>query len=351
MINEAAVENQTNAKKLEKIFLNSKEGWELTFNAIPDLITILDRNNRVIRVNKTMAERLNRYPHECIGFLCYEVVHNTDKPPKNCPNMLLLNDGIEHCTEVYEENLGGYFIVTASPIKDDEGNVLGSIHIAHDITARKKMEEKLKKTIEEKDTLMKEVHHRVKNNLMIISSLLSLQSRYIKDKDARDIFKDSQNRAKAMALIHEKLYQSNDLKNINFTEYVRNLSNDLYDTYVLDKKIISLKLNIENVRLDVETSIPLGLILNELLTNALKHAFPDERKGEILVELESEGDGKFKLIVSDNGIGFPEDLDYKNTPSLGMQLVNSLTDQIEGELHLHRNNGTSFTVIFRNISY
>ncbi len=351
MMNKAVTMNQTDAKNLEKIFLNSKKGWELTFNAIPDLITILDRNNRVIRVNKSMADRLNRSPQECIGLLCYEVVHNTDKPPKHCPYVLLLTDGIEHSQEIYEENLGGYFIITASPIKDDDGNVLGSIHIAHDITERKKMEEKLRKTIEEKDTLMKEVHHRVKNNLMIISSLLSLQSRYIKDEDARNIFKDSQNRAKAMALIHEKLYQSNDLKNINFTEYVKNLSNDLYNTYVLDKKNIRLKLDVENVSLDVETSIPLGLILNELLTNALKHAFPDDRKGEILVELGSEDNGKFRLVVKDNGIGFPEDLDYKNTSSLGMQLVISLTNQIEGELYLSRNNGTTFTVIFKNINY
>src|ERR1039458_2282653 len=162
--------------------------------------------------------------------ICYHVVDECDTPPQNCPHEKLLKDGLEHVSEIEEKNLGGYFIVTASPIKDNNGNVLGSIHIAHDITKRKEMEVKLEKALEEKDTLMKEIYHRTKNNLMVISSLLSLQSRYIKDKDTQSIFKESQNRAKSMAMIHQKLYRSGDLEHLNFAEYIVNLSNDLYDT-------------------------------------------------------------------------------------------------------------------------
>ena len=275
------------------------------------------------------------------------MIHDCDTPPENCPHEKLLKDGFEHVSEVEEKNLGGYFIVTASPIKDSDGNVTGSIHIAHDITERKEIEEKLEKTLEEKDILMKEIYHRTKNNLMVISSLLSLQSRYIKDKDTQSIFKESQNRAKSMAMVHEKLYRSGDLKHLNFTEYIENLSNDLYNTYTMDKSLVKLDLDIEDIKLDVEISVPLALILNELLTNSLKHAFPDGTGGEITVDM-NRYDGGYNLSVSDNGIGFPEDLDYHNTDTLGMLIVNSLTDQIDGELNLDRNKGTKFTVTFKD---
>lgn len=156
---------------------------------------------------------------------------------------------------------------------------------------------------------MKEIYHRVKNNLMLISSLLNLQSSY--DKDTQEIFKESQNRAKSMALIPEKLYRSGDLKNINFAEYIENLSNDLYYTYTKDKRLVKLILDVDEIILDVEASIPLGLILNELLTNALKHAFPEGRKGKIVVEMHREDNEKFKLSVSDDRIGFPANLDFE----------------------------------------
>ena len=338
---------QDDTFKLKQTLLGSERGWELTFDAIPDLITILDRNHRVVKVNKAMAERLKKSPDACTGIVCYKVIHECDTPPENCPHEKLLKDGFEHVAEVEEKNLGGYFIVTASPIKDNNGNVLGSIHIAHDITKRKEMEEKLEKTLKEKDTLMKEIHHRTKNNLMVISSLLSLQSRYIKDENTQSIFKESQNRTKSMAMVHEKLYRSGDLEHLNFTEYIETLSNDLYNNYTLDKNLIKLVLDVDELTLDVEISIPLALILNELLTNSLKHAFPDGMGGKIIVELKKY-DGKYKLSVSDNGIGFPEELDYHNTDTLGMLIINSLTDQIDGELKLKINNGTKFTLTFNN---
>ncbi len=333
--------------KLKRTLLGSERGWELTFDAIPDLITILDRDHRVVKVNKAMAERLRKSPDACIGVICYQVIHQCDKPPENCPHELLLKDGLVHVTEIEEKNLGGYFIVTASPIEDCDGNVLGSIHIAHDITKRKEIEVKLEKALEEKNTLMKEIYHRTKNNLMVISSLLSLQSMYIKDEYTQNIFKESQNRAKSMAMIHEKLYNSGDLENLDFGEYIVNLSNNLYDTYTLDKNLVKLVLDIDKVILNVEITIPLALILNELLTNSLKHAFPDGRGGEIKVELKKY-DGNYRLSVSDNGIGFPEDLDYHNTDTLGMLIVNSLTDQIDGKISLERHHGTKFTLTFND---
>ncbi len=198
---------------------------------------------------------------------------------------------------------------------------------------------------QQKEMLLKEIHHRVKNNLMIISSLLNLQSRYIKDKESQEIFKESQNRAQSMALIHQRLYQSTDLKNIDFKEYITTLANDLYRTYVDDTSHVSLTLNIDDCSVDINTAIPLGLILNELITNSMKHAFPGKEKGTINIDFK-KNDDKFVLIVSDDGVGFPEDLDYQKTDSLGLQLVNNLTDQISGELELDTTRGTTFKITF-----
>jgi two-component sensor histidine kinase len=199
---------------------------------------------------------------------------------------------------------------------------------------------------QQKEMLLKEIHHRVKNNLMIISSLLNLQSRYIKDKESQEIFKESQNRAQSMALIHQRLYQSTDLKNIDFKEYITTLANDLYRTYVDDTSRVSLTLNIDECRIDINTAIPLGLILNELITNSMKHAFPGNEKGTINIDFK-KNDDKYILIVSDDGVGFPEDLDYQKTDSLGLQLVNNLTDQISGELELDTTRGTTFKITFK----
>ena len=344
-------DDPSNCEKIKKALLSSEKNWELTFDAIPDLIAILDNNHRIIKINKAMAEKIHRSPEDCTGSICYEVVHNTDKPPENCPHLKLLQDCQEHTSELKEENIGGYFIVTASPIHDNGGNVLGSVHIAHNITHRKEMEDQLKKTLKEKETLIKEIHHRVKNNLTIISSLLSLQSRYIKDKNTLEMFRESQNRTKSMALIHEKLYASQDLKRINFKEYLESLANDLYRTYTENTQLIKLIMDLDDVMLDVETSIPLGLILNELLTNSLRHAFPDGRNGEIHIELHSTNKNEFNLIISDNGTGFPENLDFKNTESLGMRLVNSLTEQINGEIELDKTTGTKFIITFKDVEF
>ena len=218
--------------------------------------------------------------------------------------------------------------------------------IIRDVTERKIIEADLQKSLEEKELLLKEIHHRVKNNLMIISSLLNLQSRYIKDEESKNIFKESQNRARSMALIHERLYQSTDLKRIDFGDYIHTLSNDLYRTYVIDTSLITLNIDVDDIILDINTSIPLGLIVNELVTNSLKHAFPHGESGEINIKFHSQND-KYILEVKDDGIGFPKDINYKKTDSLGLRLVTSLTEQIEGEIEFNKTSGTSFKIIFK----
>jgi len=227
-----------------------------------------------------------------------------------------------------------------------------------DVTDSKIAEAKIKKSLKEKETLLKEIHHRVKNNLTVISSLLNLQSQYIKDKDDLMMFMESQSRAKSMALIHQRLYDSSDLKSINFGDYIRTLANEMFQTYVYDPSTVKLNLMVEDIMLDVNTAIPLGLILNELLTNSMKYAFPSEGlngingqiNGNINVNL-FKNNGNYTMIVEDDGVGFPDDVDMENTDSLGLQLINSLTDQIDGDIILNRTNGTSFTIKFSETEY
>lgn len=231
--------------------------------------------------------------------------------------------------------------------RDGNGKALSIYGTAQDITEHKHAEDRINQSLKEKETLLKEIHHRVKNNLQIVSSMLQLQSRYIKDKESKILFEESQKRVESMSLIHEKLYRSRDLSGIDFREYVVDLTHNLLTLNTAKSGQIEIELHIEGIILDINNAIPCGLIVNELVSNALVHAFPDDRKGKIEVSMHSSGDRRIRLSVRDNGIGFPEDLDFKNTASLGMQLVNSLVTQLDGSIELDRNDGTTFMVEFQ----
>ncbi len=215
-----------------------------------------------------------------------------------------------------------------------------------EIAERKRAEEQIKASLREKEVLLKEIHHRVKNNLQIISSLLYLQSKNIKDKETLEMFQDGQNRVRSMALVHERLYGSQDLARIDLAEYVRNLTSYLFRSYGVNTNVIALNISADDVFLGIDTAIPCGLIINELVSNCLKHAFPDGREGEIRIEFHSDGDNKFTLLASDNGVGFPKDLDFPDMESLGLQLVNMLVNQLEGTIEVDTSGGTAFKIRF-----
>jgi PAS domain S-box-containing protein len=223
-----------------------------------------------------------------------------------------------------------------------------------EINERKKAESQLNESLKEKEVLLKEIHHRVKNNMQIISSLLRLQSWQIKDEKMQEIFKASQDRIKSMALIHEKLYQSDDLARIDFAEYVRSLTNNLFSMYRCGMEAVDIKLDMEKFYLDINTAIPLGLIVNELVSNSLKYAFPEKRakeeerefKDEISLSLCCENKGRVTLVVRDNGVGLPPGFDYRKSESLGLQLVTDLVDQLDGSIELKRKKGTAFIITF-----
>lgn len=216
-----------------------------------------------------------------------------------------------------------------------------------EITHRMQAEKQLKLSLQGKEVLLKEIHHRVKSNLQVIGSLLRLQSRYTKDQQVLSMFRESQNRIKAMALVHEKLYQSQDLVRINFPEYISSLVASLLRSYGMNSANVNSQIDIDDISLEVDTAISCGLIINELVANSLKHAFPESREGEIRICLQAASDQEFVLSVSDNGVGFPKDLDFQDTESLGLQLVCSLAEQLGANIELRSHQGTEFKIAYK----
>jgi two-component sensor histidine kinase len=218
------------------------------------------------------------------------------------------------------------------------------------ITERKLAEEKVLASLAEKETLLKEVHHRVKNNMQVISSLLRLQERKVKDKDSAAILKDSQNRIQSMALVYNKLYRSENLAGINMTEYINELTLGLVKSYAVNPSRVTVKIDPVGVFLDVDQAIPCGMVINELVTNSLKYAFPDSRKGQIFISLKEEVDHTLELVVSDNGVGIPENINFDNTSTLGIKLVSNLVrDQLGGKMELNRSRGTTVRITFPRV--
>lgn len=237
---------------------------------------------------------------------------------------------------------------TITPLRDSQGNITHFVSTGKDITDQKRTEQKIRESLREKEILLLEIHHRVKNNLQIISSLLSIQSEAIENEQVLEIFKESQNRVQSMALIHEQLYQSKDLIQIDFSEYIQRLAVTLFHSYNTTLEQIALNIDANNVMLSINTAIPCGLILNELISNALKYAFCERKKGFIDIKL-SKTEGRCILIVQDNGVGLPEHFDWKNLKSLGFRLVDTLVHQLKGVIQIHQSDGTQFEIVFSEL--
>jgi len=218
--------------------------------------------------------------------------------------------------------------------------------VACDITKRKEADKKVKASLKEKDLLLKEVHHRVKNNLAVIYSLLNLQSKYIKDKQALRMIKESKDRIRSIALIHDDLHLLKGRERIDFANYIRNLVARLFHSYGVDTNLIRYKLDVDDIFMDIKTAVPCGLIISELVSNSFKYAFKERKEGEIRVDFHRDKHNKFALVVSDSGVGFPEDLDFRSTESLGLQIVTDLVEQLKGTIELDRRGGTKFKISF-----
>ena len=311
-----------------------------------DMIIAVDMNRCIVEFNKA-AERTFGYRREDIAGTMVDILY-ADPDEGLEVHRTALDKG--QCTrEILNRHKNGEVFpsfLSASTLLDTHGNVQGVMGVSRDITEQKQAQDKLTASLKEKEVLLKEVHHRVKNNLQVISSLLNLQSRHITDKASRAMFKESQSRIRAMALIHEKLYTSEDLAHIDIAEYMQDLTASLFSTYTV-RNAIKVNIAITDIFLTITTAIPCGLIINELVTNALKHAFPHQQDGTITISMTPSTNDSLILTVSDTGIGFPKDIDFRNTTTLGMQLVTSLVEQLEGTITLDRSEGTRFRIEFR----
>jgi PAS domain S-box-containing protein len=262
---------------------------------------------------------------------------------------LVLGEKIQQheTTRVRKDGTKFYVSLTISPIKDSYGKIVGASIIEHDITAQKIASLQLKNSLTEKEILLKEIHHRVKNNLQIVSSLLNLQANCIDDKKSLSVFTECQNRIRTMALVHEKLYQTKDFSRIDFGGYVRDLVANLFQSYAVNTNQTNFHQKIDDVYINVDTVVTLGLIINELVTNSIKHAFINATEQEkIFVSFFRKDANILVLSVADTGGGLPENFDIKNTESLGLRLVTTLVDQLSGNIEAKVNKGTEFVISF-----
>ncbi|MBX3163386.1 MAG: PAS domain S-box protein [Bacteroidetes bacterium] len=230
----------------------------------------------------------------------------------------------------------------------ENNNVVEVSAIAHNVTEKKLALRRIESSLKEKEVLLKEVHHRVKNNLQVISSILNLQSSYVTDENTRAILRESQNRIKTMAYIHESLYQDKSFISVNFSQYLKTLVNNVVQSYSSSEEKIKVEINAEQIMLSLDNSIPAGLIVNELVTNAIKHAFSGSRTGTVSLNLKHENNRVF-IELKDNGSGFADGIDFKNSNTLGLQLVNTLVEQLDGDIEFEtrKDKGTRVLITFK----
>jgi PAS domain S-box-containing protein len=330
------VKDITKHKKAEEALRNSEEKYRVVADFTYDWETWLDPEGEFIYVSPS-CERITGY--SACEFLndqglLKKVVHPDDSQAviKHLRQVLKKDTSVQQIDFriITKDGKERWIEHICQPVFSSDGKWLGRRASNRDSTDRKRAEEKVSAALAEKVLLLKEVHHRVKNNMQIITSLLDFQAESINDKETVNAFRESQDRIKAMALIHERLYESADIAFIDFQRYIEELSAHLFDSYLVEPGRITLQVDAGGVTMGIDLAIPCGLIINELVTNSLKHAFPGNRQGEIRVLFTTGDGGQISLKVADNGVGLPPGLDFTKTPTLGLQLVNMLTRQLRG---------------------
>lgn len=326
--------NITERKEAEKELLKKSEHMEKLLNALPCFAVILKGNREIVALND-FAKNIGAVK----GKRCFETMAPFNSPCKWCKADAMLKDGEFKNSQFW--GLDSYWDSYWIPLEDDL-----YLHFAFDITESRKVEEKVSNSLKEKEVLLKEVHHRVKNNMAVISSLLALQSGYIDDKKYQDMFSESQSRIRSMALVHEKLYLSDDFAHIDVKDYVTSLAKDIRSSFHADDIDVKLNINIEEINLDIDNLVPCGLLMNEILTNSFKHAFDGHDNPEISITMKKVEDGNVSLSISDNGSGLPDGYDISKPTGLGHKLIKPLIKQIDGKMDVNVSNGTEFRIVF-----
>jgi PAS domain S-box-containing protein len=344
----------TERKLAEEALRESEEMYKTLVKTSPEAVTTSDLEGKITFVSpQTLKLHGYNTSEELLGKSAFELIHSSDHEIAMTNLQLTFTNGFVRNLEYKMLRKDGSIFpgeLSAALIKDADGNPKSFIATTRDITERKKWEEQLKASLEEKETHLREIHHRVKNNIQVISSILNLYTGYIKNEKYIEMFREIQNRIRTMALIHEKLYLAKDTKQINFEEYIRELINNLFQFHEIKSTVIHTNIEAKKVYLGLDSAIPCGLIINELISNSFKHAFKGRTEGEVSIKLNLEKQksdtNKISIIIGDNGVGFPKNIDFKKSRTFGLLLVNTLVDQLDGTIELNNSNGTEFEITF-----
>jgi len=355
-------EDITERKRAEEELRRSEAFLGSVIDNSPLAMWVSDENGTMIRMNQALGKPLHITEDEVVGkynVLRDDIVEKQGAMPRvrevfargETAKFPLEYDTSTLRQLKFADRAAVVLDVTISAVKGVDGRVTNAVIQLVDITERVKAEEALRASLKEKEVLLREIHHRVKNDMQVISSLLNLQGAQIADPAVKEVFRESQLRIRSMALVHERLYGSGDLSRIDFAEYLRKLSVHLGQAFAVAAGRIEARFDLEEISLDINSAIPCGLIATELISNAMKHAFPEDRRGTIVVALKRADDGRIRLTIADDGVGFPPEIDFRKTESLGMQIVTMLSHQIEGEVELAGGSGTKFSVTFPETLY
>ncbi|GEM_PF-630222 len=339
-------------KNAEEALTTERERLAVTLRSIGDGVISTDTKGRVVSLNEVAEELTGWTEEEAIAKPLeevFQIVNETTRQRCENPVEKVLQTGgvigLENDTVlISRDGTERIFADSGAPIKDEAGNMLGVVLVFRDVTDRKKAEDRIKGSLREKEVMLQEIHHRVKNNLAVITSLLALQSDYAPDEANRKMFEDSRARIRSMALAHELLYQSENLADIKVSEYVGNLVDHLVVNTAGLGGLVTVTKEIEDVSFGLDTAIPLGFLMTELVSNCMKHAFPDGSEGEIRIVLRPFGENEFELVVADNGVGMPVDIDLENPTSLGLDLVGTFVEQLKGAIEIRRGEGTAVRI-------
>ncbi|MGB2727909.1 MAG: PAS domain S-box protein [Halobacteriota archaeon] len=334
--------NITKEVELEERIKEERDNLNLIFESMVDSVYIVSKDYEVEFMNKLLIDEFG----DQVGRICYEAFHDREEPCPQCKSAEVMKEKTVRW-EWHSRRMNKDYDLIETPLKNIDGTI-SKLTIFRDITERKRAEEQIKASLREKEVLLREIHHRVKNNLQVVSSLLNMQARAVKDKDAIDMLYESRNRINAMALIHAQLYESRNLSEINMKGFVDGLLRQLLPSYpVKDTKITPI-VRVADYPFPISIAVPVGLIVNELLANALKHAFDNREEGKIEVILSASEKGEICLTVSDDGVGLPKGFDINKSETLGLHLVKILVEeQLEGKLEIVSKEGTTFNIEFK----
>jgi PAS domain S-box-containing protein len=339
----------TGPKTVEQTLQVQTDSFRNAFDYAPIGMAQVGPEGQWLRVNRAMCEIVGYSEAELLK-LDFQTITHPDDLDTDLSMMHRVLTGDLHTYHIEKRyfHKQGHIIhiqLFVSLVRDPSGNPLYFISQIQDVTARKLTEDRLKASLHEKEVMLREIHHRVKNNLQLVSTLLYLQSDHTEDPAAAEMFKESQDRIKSMALIHERLYRSHDLDRVDFREYLASLTDDLLANYQGENQDIRLQLDVTVPNVPIDTAIPCGLLINELLSNCLKHGLKHRETGQIQISM-NQVDTQVEVKIADNGVGFPEELNFRRTSTFGLQIVLTLVDQLGGKIELLPGEGTCFQILF-----